>query len=116
MHNFRSLRRLSPQWFLWVMHLFVYLLMVGFLMSGVLPISRGITAIVAMIWFGLWVIHALVLGIQDARELAVYRSHEPFVGNEKPKRGQVAVGDDGELVYHSSDLPSEKPKYKRTGQ
>jgi hypothetical protein len=101
MHNFRSLRRLSSRWYLWIAHLFIYLLVMGFLITGRIPVNRGILAVVALIWFVLWVIHALVLGLNDASELAKYRRRKGDADpdeDDKPKRGYWVVGEDGELV------------------
>jgi hypothetical protein len=40
------------------------------------------------------------------RELA--RERERLYGEEKPKRGEMAIGDDGELIYEDEQQPSKR--------
>jgi hypothetical protein len=101
MHMRQLRQKVGTNWLLWVVHLSIYLIVLGVIVSRG-NVYRGVLVIVLLGWMGLLILHFLVLGSS-----AVSEKHKH---DDKPKRTETcfALGDDGELIALNDEI-NEQP-------
>jgi len=81
--------RINPQR-LWIAHLISLFVLLAVIISDILPIPARFSGALAVLWFGLFAVHTVVLG------------YLPKPAEEKPKR-RVSLSDDGELIEETDE-------------